>query len=77
MNTPNGFPVDGKLKLYLTDSLYNVTDFLQTENFCWGFGDVDSNGRVLNSVNTNNDIELDSTRIGPSSLPSTSSWMPS
>lgn len=65
VNTLNGFPVDGKLKLYLTDSLYNVTDsLLANGEFLVRSGDVDGNGRVLNSVNTNNDIELDSTRIG-------------
>lgn len=66
VNTLNGFPVDGKLKLYLTDSLYNITDSLLAgpQDFLVRSGDIDGNGRVVNSVNTNNDIELDSTRIG-------------
>lgn len=64
VNTLNGFPVDGILKLYLTDSLYNVTDSLLADGeFLVRSGDVDGNGRVLNSVNTNNDIQLDTTRI--------------
>lgn len=64
INTLNGFPLDGILKLYLMDSLYNVQDsLLANGEFVIRSGPVDSNGKVTSPRNTNNDIELDSTRV--------------
>ncbi len=64
INTLNGFPMDGILKLYLMDSLYNVQDsLLANGEFVIRSGPVDNNGKVTSPRNTNNDIELDSTRV--------------
>lgn len=64
INTLNGFPMDGILKLYLMDSLYTVVDsLLSNGEFTIRSGPVDGNGRVISSVNTNNDIPIDTTRV--------------
>ena len=71
INTVSHFPVDGLLKLYFADSLYNVLDSVLTDGqFIIRSGEVaetlpfDGNTfKVVNPVQTNNDIELDTTRI--------------
>jgi len=64
INTLNGFPMDGILKLYLADSLYNVVDsLLANGEYVIRSGPVDANGKVISPVNTNNDIPLDTARV--------------
>lgn len=64
INTLNGFPMDGILKLYLADSLFNVVDsLLANGEFVIRSGPVDSNGKVISPVNTNNDIPIDTARV--------------
>jgi hypothetical protein len=64
INTVNGFPMDGILKLYLTDSLYNVIDSILADgSFVLRSGPIDANGKVITPVNTNNDVPIDSARV--------------
>jgi len=64
INTLNGFPMDGILKLYLMDSLYNVVDsLLANGEYVIRSGPVDGNGKVISPVNTNNDIPIDTARV--------------
>jgi hypothetical protein len=64
INTLNGFPMDGILKLYLMDSLYNVVDsLLANGEYTIRSGPVNGNGRVISPVNTNNDIPIDTARV--------------
>lgn len=71
INTVSQFPVDGILKLYFADSLYNVLDSVLTDgSFIIRSGVVaettpfDGNTfRVVAPTQTNNDIELDTARI--------------
>lgn len=69
VNTLNGFPLDGILKLYLMDSLYNVVDSLLADGeYVIRSGPIVQDGslmdgRVISPVNTNNDIPIDSTRV--------------
>jgi hypothetical protein len=64
INTLNGFPMDGILKLYLMDSTYTVVDsLLANGEYTIRSGPIDGNGRVISSVNTNNDIPIDTTRV--------------
>lgn len=64
INTLNGFPMDGILKLYLADSLYNVVDsLLANGEYVIRSGPVDANGKVISPVNTNNDIPIDTARV--------------
>lgn len=63
VNTLNGLPADAIIKLYVLDSLYNVTDSLLADGqYVARSGPIDSNGRVTAPVNTNNDIPIDSER---------------
>lgn len=64
VNTLNGFPVDGKLVLHFTDSLYNITEsVLNNGEMLVSSGVVNSSGRVVSPTNENNDIVLDASRI--------------
>lgn len=64
INTLNGFPMDGILKLYLTDSAYNVVDSILADgSYVLRSGPIDANGKVISPVNTNNDVEIDSARV--------------
>lgn len=71
INTLSHFPVDGILKLYFADSLYNVLDSVLTDgSFIIRSGVVEETApfdgntfRVVEPTNTNNDIELDTARI--------------
>ncbi|MFT5019540.1 MAG: hypothetical protein ACI9CU_000927 [Polaribacter sp.] len=64
INTLSHFPVDGLLKLYFADTAYNLIDSVLTDGtFLISSGLVNSDGKVISAVNTNNDIELDSARI--------------
>lgn len=71
INTVSHFPVDGLLKLYFADSLYNVIDSVLTDgSFIIRSGQVvetdpfDGNTfKVVAPTHTNNDIELDTARI--------------
>ncbi|MCF8256843.1 MAG: hypothetical protein K9J06_04790 [Flavobacteriales bacterium] len=64
INTLNGFPMDGILKLYLMDSLNNVVDsLLANGEYTIRSGPVNSNGRVTSPANTNNDIPIDTARV--------------
>ncbi|MCB0754158.1 MAG: hypothetical protein H6602_05230 [Flavobacteriales bacterium] len=71
INTVSHFPVDGILKLYFADSLYNVIDSVLTDgSFIIRSGEVvetapfDGNTfRVVAPTQTNNDIELDTDKI--------------
>lgn len=64
ISTLNGLPADAIIKLYMADSLYNVTDsVLANGEFVARSGPIDSDGRVITPMNTNNDIPLDSTRV--------------
>jgi len=64
INTVNGFPMDGILKLYLTDSAYNVIDSILADgSYVLRSGPIDANGKVISPVNTNNDIPIDSARV--------------
>lgn len=64
INTLNGFPMDGLLKLYLLDSLYTVVDsLLANGEYVIRSGPIDGNGKVISPMNTNNDIPIDSTRV--------------
>ena len=64
VNTLNGFPVDGQLKLYFTDSTYAITDsVLANGELLLASGLLDGGGRVTTPTNQNNDIILDESRI--------------
>lgn len=71
INTVSHFPVDGILKLYFADSLYNVIDSVLTDgSFIIRSGVVEETSpfdgntfRVVSPTQTNNDIELDTARI--------------
>lgn len=64
INTLSHFPVDGLLKLYFADTAYNLIDSVLTDgSYIIRSGITNSDGKVVEAVNTNNDIELDSARI--------------
>lgn len=71
VNTVSHFPVDGILKLYFADSLYNVIDSVLTDgSYIIRSGVVEETSpfdgntfRVIAPTQTNNDIELDTARI--------------
>lgn len=64
VNTLNGFPVDGKLVLHFTDSLYNITtSVLNNGELLVRSGTIDGSGRVVSATNENNDIILNENRI--------------
>lgn len=71
INTVSHFPVDGILKLYFADSLYNVIDSVLTDgSFIIRSGVVEETSpfdggtfKVISPTQTNNDIELDTARI--------------
>lgn len=71
INTESHFPVDGILKLYFADSLYNVIDSVLTDgSFIIRSGQVQETApfdgntfKVIAPTQTNNDIELDTARI--------------
>lgn len=72
INTLSHFPVDGLLKVYFADSAYAHIDSILTDGsyiIRSGIveeiepGAIPGAYRVIEAVNTNNDIELDSTRI--------------
>ncbi len=64
INTLSHFPVDGLLKLYFADSAYALIDSVLTDgSYIISSGITNADGKVIEAVHTNNDIELDSARI--------------
>ncbi len=64
INALSHFPVDGILKLYFADSAHTLIDSVLTDGtYIIESGIVNADGKVIEAVNTNNDIELDSARI--------------
>ena len=64
VNTLNGLPLDGILKLYFADENYLVTDsILAGGEFLVESGPINGNGAVITPQNTNHDITLDETSI--------------
>jgi len=64
INTLSHFPVDGSLKLFFADSNYTLIDSVLTNGeFLIRSGVLNADGKVTEAVNSNTDIELDSTRI--------------
>ena len=64
INTLSHFPVDGKLTVYFADSLENPIDsILWNDEYIIQSGIVNSDGKVIAPVNSNNDVELDRERI--------------
>ncbi|MBI1286803.1 MAG: hypothetical protein GC178_04415 [Flavobacteriales bacterium] len=64
INTVSHFPVDGLLKLYFADSNHVVLDSVLTDgSFIIRSGQVNADGKTIASTQTNNDVELDTTRI--------------
>jgi len=60
VNTLNGLPLDGILKLYFTDENYVVTDSIFANGeYLVRSGPIDANGTVTSPQNVNHDIVLD------------------